>query len=271
MYLFSEANPFAPLDRRWRQAAWLIDQGQPLSSAQFDPWVEQAVAYQTALHACQDEVAREHLAREMPDIDQALAVYQAKSPLLRWAVEARILAKESFDEIARKCNLLPETVEAYEALFFAVADKLGADTWVVCNVIGAKAFTGLTADDLDVLWKMIGFAFGPVMLDAFIHGNLGVDEPATAEEIDQVLSQQTKSLLLRKEAIATHVLPVTPKTAPRIIQMAYERRHQEARDYLQHDGQATPAITAVAEQFLHDLETTVPSGAGSIQGKRLAV
>jgi hypothetical protein len=85
---------------------------------------------------------------------------------LRWATEARILAREDFQTIGRMCLLLPEAVEAFEQLFFCVLDRLEASTWVVCNVIGTKIHTGMTQHDLDILWRLVGYSYGPLMLDA---------------------------------------------------------------------------------------------------------
>ena len=101
------------------------------------------------------------LAEQMPAVAQAIDLHQADPPHLRWAVEARILAGEAFDAIGRKCGLLPEAVEIYERLFFAVVDMLGFDTWVMCQAVGSKAFYGMTENDLDVWWKLLGCCCAP--------------------------------------------------------------------------------------------------------------
>jgi hypothetical protein len=102
MHLPSSTNPLQPLNHRWLCAGCLVEQGQHPSSRYDDSWVEQAVQYLTALATCRDDADRQHLAGQMPAIAQANALHHAHSPLLRWAVEARVL-------------------------FFAVRDKLRAD------------------------------------------------------------------------------------------------------------------------------------------------
>src|SRR5262245_23146483 len=194
MYLHSLHDPYQPLNRRWLRAAYLVERGQRPSPVHDDGWVERAVSFRAALGGCHDEADRLRLAEEQPAIFEAHALYHADPPLLRWAVEARILAREPFADIARKCGLLAEAVEAYEALFFCVLDKLGADTWVVCQVIGPKIFHGLMERDLDAWWKVVGYGLGPVALDALLHGTLASPQPQTAEEVGEALAREAESL-----------------------------------------------------------------------------
>jgi hypothetical protein len=151
MYLPSRHNPCEPLDRRWLRADHLFKNSHRPSPEFDDSWVNQAIAFMSALAACSNDIDRQKLSEAMPAVFQAYTLFHAQPPLLRWATEARILAREDFNTIGRKCLLLPEAVEAYEQLFFCVLDRLEASTWVACNVIGPKAHTGLTAQDLDVL------------------------------------------------------------------------------------------------------------------------
>jgi hypothetical protein len=165
---YDPSDPCQPVHGRWLRASFLVKNGRQPTERD-DAWVGRAAAFLEALGRCTDEDDRRRLAERMPAVVQAHTVYTADPPLLRWAVEARILARESFADIARKCALVPEAVEAYEALFFTVRDRLDAETWIWCRVVGAKGYYGLTEHDLDVLWKMIGYGFGPLMLDAHLH------------------------------------------------------------------------------------------------------
>jgi hypothetical protein len=65
---------------------------------------------------------RGDLAREMPDVDAAYRPHGDK--LCRAIVEARLLARQSFGQVAAACSLSPATATAYEALFFIVTDNL---------------------------------------------------------------------------------------------------------------------------------------------------
>jgi hypothetical protein len=219
MLLLSEDNPLAPLDRRWRRAAQLLADGLPLSPDYDDAWVQQALDYRTALAGCQDEAGRLTLAPAMPALAQAHALHEAGSPLLRWAVEAYVLAGESCDAVARRFGLLPETVEAYERVFFAVRDRLAADGWVLCHVIGRQMHYGLTEQDLDVLWRFVGYYFGPVMLDALFLGNPGLPRPATPQELADALGGHADVRVALQKVVALHLLPVTPGNALEVVRV----------------------------------------------------
>jgi hypothetical protein len=159
------------------------------------------------------------LAEQTPAVSQAHGLRQADPPHLRWAVEARLLAGEPVGAIAHKCALLPGAVEMYERLFFAVVDMLGFDTWVVCQAVGSKAFYGMTGNDLDVWWKLLGFSFGPLMLDKVLH-SLGQPRPEDDEQLAAALDRDAEAVFRGKKLLAAHLLPITPETAPQVLQLA---------------------------------------------------
>jgi hypothetical protein len=211
-------DPFLPLDSRWIAARACVEQGRPPAACD-DPWVREAARFlaERGDRPGPGDLAR--LAEELPAVAQAFDLRQADPPHLRWAVEARLLAGESVDVVARKCALLPGAVEMYERLFFAVADMLGFDTWVVCEAIGPKAFRGMTEQDLGVWWKLIAFSLGPLMLDKVLH-SLGQPRPEDDEQLAAALDRDAEALFRGKKLLAAHLLPVTPETAPQLLQLA---------------------------------------------------
>ena len=261
MHLPHPYNPFEPLDRRWLRANYLINRGGCLSPVHDDHWVAQAVAFLTALAECHGDEEHAQLATEMPAIYQAHQLHACEPPLLRWAVEARILAREPFDAIARKCGLLAEAVMAYEALFFAVVDKLDADTWVACRVMGEKAFYGLTEQDLGVWWAMAGYGLGPLILDRLIHVLPRQTEPVTAEQLDGALDHHAAAQLLDRRMLAAHLLPVTPANAAQVLllgaQLEVLKQQSVARPAAPVDRQ-TP-LQAVEDKLLAGLGTPAPT------------
>ena len=212
-------DPFLPLDFRWQAARACVEQGRPPAACD-DPWVREAVRFLAGRGERPGPGDLARLAEEMPAVAQAFDLRQADPPHLRWAVEARLLAGEAFDAIARKCGLLPEVVEAYERLFFAVVDMLGFDTWVMCQAVGGKAFYGMTENDLDVWWKLLGYCFGPLMLDKVIHHSLGQPRPEDDEQLAAALDRGAEAVFRGRKLLAAHLLPVTPETAPQVLQLA---------------------------------------------------
>jgi hypothetical protein len=261
VYLPNPYNPAEPLDRRWLRAQHLFQRGSCLSPVHDDHWVGQAVAFLAALAGCRDDEDHAKLAEEMPAVYQAHALHGADPPLLRWAVEARILAREPFDVIARKCGLLAEAVEAFEAIFFSVVDKLHADTWVACNLMGEKAFHGLTEQDLGVWWKMAGYGLGPLVLDRLIHVLPRQTEPVTPEQLDGALDHHTAAQLLDKRLLAAYLLPVTPATAAQVLLLGaqLEVLKQPAAVRPAAPGDRQTPLQAVEDKLLAGLGTPAPT------------
>jgi hypothetical protein len=212
-------DPFPPLDSRWRAARACVEQGRPPAACD-DRWVREAVRFQAARGDRPGPGDLARLAEAMPALAQAHALRQADPPHLRWAVEARVLAGEPFGAVARKCGLLPEAIEVYAKLFYDVVDMLGADTWVMCQAVGPKAFRGMTEQDLDVWWKVLGYCFGPLMLDKVIEHSAGLPRPAEEGELAAALDRDAEAVLRGKRLLAAHLLPVTPETAPQVLQLA---------------------------------------------------
>ena len=135
------ADPFRPVDWRWRRAVYLLEKNPPVSPRRDDAWVRTAVRFYQELRQCPDEAARQGLARRLPAIFQAHALDAGPPSLARWHLEARPLTPESFGQVAAKCRTTPEVVEAYESLFFCIRDRLHVEGYVFLQVLG-KAHRG---------------------------------------------------------------------------------------------------------------------------------
>ena len=149
------ADPFRPVDWRWRRAVYLLENNPPVSPRRDDAWARAAVRFYQGLRQCQDEAARQGLARRLPAIFQAHALYAGPPSLARWHLEARLLTPESFGQVAAKCRTTPEVVEAYESLFFCIRDRLHVEGYIVfyMNPVllshSAAGFPGKTAAGWD--------------------------------------------------------------------------------------------------------------------------
>jgi len=259
MFPPSPHNPFFDLNWRWRRATFLAGQAEPDWHALDDVWVQRAVAFATALGQCRNETDRERLASEMPAIYQAHAVFNSADdpPLLRWVLEARILANEPFEDIGRKCGLLPGAVEAFEQLFFSLRERLHADSWVICRVVGPKAFFGMTEKDVGVWLKIVGYSLGPLALDSLLLHTPGFPRPETPAEIDEALAREAGTLFRWKRLLASHLLPVTPETAFQVLQLSGQ---------LQMNGRETSSepeagpVAAFVTKLLNDQVTRLPIG-----------
>jgi hypothetical protein len=86
--------------------------------------------------------------------------------LLRALVEARILAGQCDEDVARSCGIDGAVVALFESLFFRVRDRLSARDWVVAQAIRATPAAGFR--DLGRLWRAVGYFGGPDALDVLV-------------------------------------------------------------------------------------------------------
>jgi hypothetical protein len=116
-------GPLRPPSWRWglasAYAAAGVEDGDPGLD---DPWVRRALAFQqsVARSGADDAIG----AGADPDVAAARALREAADPRKRWEAEARLLARQDDAAVAARCGLTPGAVAAYEALFFAVRDRL---------------------------------------------------------------------------------------------------------------------------------------------------
>ena len=127
-------------------------------------------------------------------------------PLRHAELVARILANDSVENIARKCQLTKPIVVAFEAVFFDVRCRRQFKGWVTHQVLKTTLRTG----DIAQFWMSYGYRFGLNVLEHLIAGadreqllELGMDAYRLP---DCRLSPHVKSLI----AIDCMPLPRTP-------------------------------------------------------------
>jgi len=167
-------NPWRPADAWWQRAIGIIGHGHAGTSSRLDTlpgrsWIRRAEEY---LHACctaKSRRERRELSIRYPAMYQAHQVYSQARPQyrhLRSAIEARLLARQTSAEIAALHGCHTDTVDAYEALYFNVRDRLDYSDFVQNCLLNPLVLGRTTALDRGTFWKLFGYAGGPLMLDA---------------------------------------------------------------------------------------------------------
>jgi hypothetical protein len=238
---FVELRPSShcrPVDWRWHLAGRLA-QGALVPDSWVDQHILAARDFQVLL-ADAGEADLEYLAEWMPGLFTAHSLYQRGPDPVRFEVEARILAKESFDSIARKCQLSVPAITAYEALFFNVLDRLGVISYITHIVIGPKLHEGLTPSDIDVLWKFYGYHGGSHVLDQLIYGQNDTQQPTCAAEVGRFIGADISATLAQKAAIAVRTMrlddPRAVRTLFRIYHQLQESEKRCHREFTQIDA-----------------------------------
>jgi hypothetical protein len=164
---FQKQNPHRPASWRWGRACHLRDEGARPPAGTDDGPTLLAVEY---LHALDSPRCPERpdgrLLHSYPGLHAAHHLHEQGGEA-RWELEARLLARQSSNEIAESIPVETATVDAYEAYFFNVRDRLLATDWVYGRLIGSCQVSGF-GRDTPGLWKAVGYAGGPLALGAVI-------------------------------------------------------------------------------------------------------
>ena len=269
-------SPFRAPDWRWIRATTLRHESlRP--GRRDDGWVRRARRLQAAIERPGGATGHPRLAGVDPAI---LAGYGLRlgEPRGRWEVEARLLAGQGDVAIAARTGIPAEVVEAYEAIFYSVRDRLEAPDWIGAMILGPRLYQGLREGDVELAWKVVACNLGPAALEALIEpaGGLRGDErpeasPPTADRL--------------RTALAALLIPVDEETAPGLIRLAARLREVEGRSASRSasavlapidlagrpDSRFTPAIGATPQ-----LPSPLPAGfdaddrVGSDDGDELA-
>jgi hypothetical protein len=160
-------NPFRPPDWRWKRALYLFEgQANPHSRCD-DRWTRSAIRLIERLDAGGIPPGRR---RTVTDgvLDDAHALKFSDDPRCRWEAEARILAGQEPAAIAAGLDVSPDSIEAFEALFFDVGDRLDAVDYLVAFAFGHDLYNGIAQDDFGSIVKVIGYNVGPIAVDALV-------------------------------------------------------------------------------------------------------
>lgn len=233
MFQLHPSNPFRPVNWRWERAR-LMREAKLRNSKRFsDPWVQQACKFQKGLTKCKDDVDRYVLMEEFPDLYSAYLIYQRgdeqeRHPM-RYVVEARMLANQTHEEIAQLLGVAETTIDAYSNLFFDVTNKLANIDYVMTCIIGPSVHAGLSDRDYDLLWKLYGYIYGPVALNAFIHMTTKRYRANDPHQIEALLAEDARSSLQRKVAIVARTYTINPFSQTELLNV-YSRLLELEKD-----------------------------------------
>lgn len=199
-------SPFGPPDRRWQL-------GRRLAACEWvpDEWVDRWV-----LLAEEVLTTPEAPAPGAPDLRAVAGArdLSERGPYwLRVEVEARLLAGERTPTVAAKSGLPAPVVGAYEALFFAVTDRLRHPSYVTHVAVRLYAPGGETDPGRHV--RMLGYQGGPHVLDAVLAAVVAPRPGAS----DRSELWEPKDLLLARLAVELRATPASAANATRWLQL----------------------------------------------------
>lgn len=233
---YLEHDPFRPVDWRFKRAQWLQEAGRYARRDRDDDYVLLCKRFLAAKQRCKDDLDDEALARKMPGVWYAFKVYGRDDADDRATFEARILADQSPEEIARRQDTTTEVVRWYEKLFFDVRNKLASRDYVCNRVLGPAAHRGVRESDYGLLLKLYALAGGPLAVDALVEMNSrdGAN-PMSLREMAGFWRADASDTLRRKAALAARCIPVNLGTQVAILEAYHklvelEKEQQTASD-----------------------------------------
>lgn len=215
-------NPRRAPNWKWLRAVQ-IDSGGMRPTKKLDgsdgfSWIRRAVQLKRRHEMAAN---RPHAMYTLATVDRPLfwahAMWADEKAPTRWALEARILAGEDDNAIAKKLGCDPAVINAYEAVFFNVREKLDNVEYIV-NVVMRDAVTrGLTERQYDLLWKMFGYQGGTHVLDAMITKFTTIDKPKRPEDVSKFFQESAINSMRHKAAIAALTVPINTHTQLQLI------------------------------------------------------
>jgi hypothetical protein len=200
-------NSSRPLDWRWQRAGELLA-SRARRRRRDDGWVARARRFRAALARARGDDRDPRVARADPALLGARRLARVDRRR-RWVLEARLLAGQSDAEVAARMGLGADAVAAYEAVFYAVRDGLGATDWVHLVVIGLGLYDGFDSADEETALKLYGYHLGPLVLDALLEnvftGGRPVADPRLADQL--------------RLALAVQSIEVTPDNAAGVLRL----------------------------------------------------
>ncbi len=208
---FSPKNPFRVVSWRWDRAGNIVEGGPPISRRKDDAWISRAWRFRSEWEACKNSQDYYILAARDPAIYWAYEVYRNRlddrKKILASSIEARLIATQPMEGIAARTPLQLESVVAYEKLFFNVEGRHDQLDYVAAMVMGPTAYNaGIRPRNYDLLWKMYGWGYGHLFLDAFLTHRTGTARPVDAEGVEPAMEDATKSNYKQKAMVASETL-----------------------------------------------------------------
>ena len=131
-------------------------------------------------------------------------------------MQARLLARRTFDQIALVSGLTAGTIESYEGLFFNVRDRLDARDWIVARAIGTTTSEDSTLDR-GALLKSFAYFGGPDVLRSVAPYVLGEQDPF-GPPLD-LTTPQGRSEQVARLAVAIHLLPHDATSVTKLLRI----------------------------------------------------
>src|SRR5436190_16833295 len=197
-------NPLRDPAWRWNLAIYLVERQLRVGRSARVSFELQRFA--AALAAAATEFQRFQLCQEYPHLCPAWSIYglRGRKKRLRFEIEARLLGGEAHAEIARKTGHCVAVISAYSKTFFDVEGRLNCPSFITHFVTNAPRNCQRDEYEPQVVWKILGYAYGPAMVDFLVYGSVQSRKAVSAEEIPAVITSEVLNQVKRQTLVGVH-------------------------------------------------------------------
>jgi hypothetical protein len=162
---------------RWQRARAIVERGLTCTARTDDAATRRVVDY---LRACEWPLGSSQAPGGVfadAVLHAAHRLYEAEG-LVRFIVQARLLARQSPHDVARLTSFEPDTIECFESIFFEVREHLDAPDWLANQVLWPGLEANLPTEALGGALMAIGYWLGPAILDIALAVATGATLPS---------------------------------------------------------------------------------------------
>lgn len=221
---FEKYNPFRSPRWRFDRILQLIDRAgvrqARVSWTRDDEYVKKGKNFLRSYRQTKpDTYERAALFGDNPGLYYAYMLHEAEEDELRCAIEARILARQTDEEIAQCVSTLPSTINWYELLFFNVRDRLEHRDWIIRTVIGdAVAEYGISDRVFDTTAKLFAYFAGPIVLDVILAGFSSAEFIKEKGDVEKYFDKHLSLGLKRRSAMAVNSFEINKFNAIQVLE-----------------------------------------------------
>lgn len=282
---YQKYNFFRTPDWRWERVLSLVDRpGEPAGrcTRRDDNIVRTAKSF-VLRRRNGDEQTINKLLVECPGLFYAYDYYRRvqDDPEAAMYIQARLLARQSYEAIARELHVLPDSVKWYADLFFDVVPYLDNRDWITKQVIipalrrsahvqGDANNNNVFKDTIvarpimDGTLKMFAYFGGPHVADVMIHG-LQSDMAMERTDVGSWFNKVLASTLGKRSAQAAQTFQVTKYNVMQLFE-AHTRLVELAQNADSKD-QSKTSYERHVQSVIDDIPWATGADGDSLYGK----
>lgn len=260
----SRYNPLRPPNWRWQAMSERAAQGVfRMPRSQGDAVFRKLGGY-LKKRAAGDSI--EKLQQYEPHMFWTMYLHEAEDPEfapLRDELEARVLANETPEQIAKRINLHPKTIMHYEDIFFDIRSRLKYTSYILHYVIG-NIHASLGAKNYRMLWRLFAYYSGPHVLNMLVDTFTTGLRPNSPDELQAYTRDTIVNDFMRHALIAGKTFNINTFSQADIMEFFGRQTLMEKQS--DNTNQGRDALLKNIEHVINGLSNTWVIGDAKMDG-----